>query len=148
MQIDVPSSSVTVLAPSAEAAPSLAERYRTVRRCTEGLCEPLETEDYVIQTMTDVSPTRWHLAHVSWFFETFILKPLLPGYEPLDAQYSYLFNSYYVQAAFDDLLRGHHFVGQEFKVDEGCFIGRITSCCCSVSYDDQIKAVLNGISSV
>ncbi len=98
MQIDVPSSSVTVLAPSAEAAPSLAERYRTVRRCTEGLCEPLETEDYVIQTMTDVSPTRWHLAHVSWFFETFILKPHLPGYEPLDPQYAYLFNSYYVQA--------------------------------------------------
>ncbi|MCH8963153.1 MAG: ergothioneine biosynthesis protein EgtB [Bacteroidetes bacterium] len=87
-----------VLAPSAEAAPSLAERYRAVRRCTERLCEPLETEDYVIQTMTDVSPTRWHLAHVSWFFETFILKPHLPGYEPLDPQYAYLFNSYYVQA--------------------------------------------------
>ena len=48
--------------------------------------------------MTDVSPTRWHLAHVSWFFETFILKPHLPGYEPLNPQYAYLFNSYYVQA--------------------------------------------------
>ena len=98
MQIDVPSSSVTVPALSGEAAPSLAERYRTVRQRTERLCDPLETEDYVIQTVTDVSPTRWHLAHVSWFFETFILKPYLPGYAPLDPRYAYLFNSYYVQA--------------------------------------------------
>ncbi len=89
---------MTVLAPSAGPTQTLAERYRAVRQRTEWLCEPLETEDYVIQTMTDVSPTRWHLAHVSWFFETFILKPHLPGYEPLDPQYAYLFNSYYVQA--------------------------------------------------
>src|SRR5262245_54781418 len=51
----------------------LIERYQQVRRFTEQLCEPLVTEDYVIQSMPDVSPTKWHIAHVSWFFETFLL---------------------------------------------------------------------------
>ena len=76
----------------------MAERYRTVRQFTEQLCETLVPEDYVVQTMEDVSPTKWHLAHVSWFFETFILKPHAAGYEPFDPRYAYLFNSYYVQA--------------------------------------------------
>nr|MDP2480234.1 hypothetical protein [Candidatus Palauibacterales bacterium] len=53
-------------------ATTLAERYRDVRAFTEALCAPLATEDYVVQTMEDVSPTKWHLAHVSWFFETFL----------------------------------------------------------------------------
>ena len=78
--------------------PGLLERYRTVRAFTHALCEPLVTEDYVVRTMTDVSPTKWHIAHTSWFFETFILTPYVPGYQPLDARYAYLFNSYYVQA--------------------------------------------------
>ncbi len=71
------------------------ERYQKVRRFTEHLCEPLVTEDYVIQSMPDVSPTKWHLAHVSWFFETFLLFPAVPGYQSLHPQYAYLFNSYY-----------------------------------------------------
>ncbi|MGH7633267.1 MAG: DinB family protein, partial [Gemmatimonadaceae bacterium] len=74
------------------------ERYRAVRAFTHALCAPLVTEDYVVRTMTDVSPTKWHIAHTSWFFETFILTPRVPGYQPLDARYAYLFNSYYVQA--------------------------------------------------
>src|SRR5690348_14692111 len=74
---------------------ALIERYREVRRFTERLCEPLITEDYVIQSMPDVSPTKWHLAHVSWFFETFLLFPAVPGYQSLHPQYAYLFNSYY-----------------------------------------------------
>ncbi len=69
--------------------------YQKVRRFSEKLCEPLVVEDYVIQSMPDVSPTKWHLAHVSWFFETFLLQPSLPGYRSLHPQYSYLFNSYY-----------------------------------------------------
>ena len=48
-----------------------------------------------MQSMPDVSPTKWHLAHTSWFFETFVLKPLVPGYQSLHPQYDYLFNSYY-----------------------------------------------------
>jgi len=72
-----------------------AERYRTVRALTEDLCAPLQTEDYVIQSMPDASPAKWHLAHSSWFFETFVLKPGLAGYAGSDPNYAYLFNSYY-----------------------------------------------------
>jgi ergothioneine biosynthesis protein EgtB len=76
----------------------LTERYAAVRAHTEALCAPLEVEDYVVSSMPDVSPTKWHLAHTSWFFETFLLAPHLPGYRPLNPRYSFLFNSYYVQA--------------------------------------------------
>jgi ergothioneine biosynthesis protein EgtB len=71
------------------------EQYSRVRRFSEQLCKPLVTEDYVIQSMPDVSPTKWHLAHVSWFFETFLLFPAIPDYQSLHPQYAYLFNSYY-----------------------------------------------------
>jgi ergothioneine biosynthesis protein EgtB len=77
---------------------TLADSYRQVRAWTHSLCEPLTTEDYVVSSMSDVSPTKWHLAHTSWFFETFVLGPHLDGYLPLDPRYAYLFNSYYVQA--------------------------------------------------
>jgi ergothioneine biosynthesis protein EgtB len=73
----------------------LAARYHEVRRLSEALCEPLVAEDYVIQSMPDVSPTKWHLAHTSWFFETFVLEPTSPGYQPFHPHFSYLFNSYY-----------------------------------------------------
>jgi ergothioneine biosynthesis protein EgtB len=76
-------------------ASSLAQRYRDVRALTTRLCEPLETEDLVVQSMPDVSPTRWHLAHTTWFFETFVIPEAIPGYKPLHPAYSYLFNSYY-----------------------------------------------------
>ena len=79
-------------------AGTLAESYRQVRAWTHALCEPLATEDFVVSSMPDVSPTKWHLAHTSWFFETFVLGPHVTGYRPLDARYAYLFNSYYVQA--------------------------------------------------
>ncbi|MBX6365315.1 MAG: ergothioneine biosynthesis protein EgtB [Gemmatimonadetes bacterium] len=76
----------------------LAARYAEVRAFTESLTEGLAAEDMVVQSMTDVSPTKWHLAHTSWFFETFVLLPHLDGYRPLHPAYAYLFNSYYVQA--------------------------------------------------
>jgi ergothioneine biosynthesis protein EgtB len=69
--------------------------YQKVRRTTEALCHPMEIEDYGIQSMPDASPAKWHLAHTSWFFETFILATSDPGFEPIDPAYSYLFNSYY-----------------------------------------------------
>jgi len=81
-----------------EAGDSIA-RYRRVRKLSEALCRPLQTEDYVLQTVPQASPTKWHLAHVSWFFETFMLGPYLPGYEPLEPRYRYLFNSYYDQVS-------------------------------------------------
>ncbi len=77
---------------------TLIRRYQHVRKFTERLCQPLLTEDYVIQAMPDVSPPKWHLAHTSWFFETFILAPASPGYRSPHPSYAYLFNSYYVAA--------------------------------------------------
>ena len=76
-------------------AMDLLERYRSVRAFTEDLCQPLAPEDCVIQSMPDVSPTRWHLAHTTWFFETFVLVRATSGYEPWDPRFEYLFNSYY-----------------------------------------------------
>src|SRR5271154_6391927 len=69
--------------------------YDAVRRLTENLCLPLVTEDFVVQSMPDVSPTKWHLAHTSWFFETFLLKPYASAYTEFDNHFGYLFNSYY-----------------------------------------------------
>ena len=76
---------------------TLPSRYKAVRRLTEALCAPLTAEDMVIQSMPDVSPPKWHLAHTTWFFETFILAPKLPGYRLFHPRYGYLFNSYYNQ---------------------------------------------------
>jgi ergothioneine biosynthesis protein EgtB len=73
----------------------LAGRYADVRSFTELLAEPLSAEDQTVQTMPDVSPTKWHRAHTTWFFETFVLGQHRPGYEPFDADYGFLFNSYY-----------------------------------------------------
>ena len=66
-----------------------------VRRTSEALIEPLNTEDLNLQGMADASPPKWHLAHTTWFFETFVLKPHHPDYVPADPRWSYLFNSYY-----------------------------------------------------
>ncbi len=77
---------------------SLRKRYEVVRSQTGFLCKPLVPEDYVIQTMEDVSPVKWHLAHTSWFFETFVLSEFISDYQPMHPKYAYLFNSYYVQA--------------------------------------------------
>jgi len=102
-------SPISVSPSPAQEAPALLGRYQEIRGTTEAVCRPLQTEDYVLQAMPDVSPTRWHLAHVSWFFETFLLRPSLPGYRPLDERYAVLFNSYYngVGPQFSRPARGH-----------------------------------------
>jgi ergothioneine biosynthesis protein EgtB len=73
----------------------LASRYRHVRETTETLAAPLSPEDQTVQSMPDVSPTKWHRAHTSWFFETFLLEPVVAGYRPFHPAFAYLFNSYY-----------------------------------------------------
>ncbi|MDN5780652.1 MAG: ergothioneine biosynthesis protein EgtB [Luteimonas sp.] len=73
---------------------SLAERYRAVRGRSIALASPLSAEDAMVQSMPDASPTKWHLAHTTWFFERFVLGAR-PGYVPVDAHWDYLFNSYY-----------------------------------------------------
>lgn len=74
---------------------SLADRFTKVRRYTEYICEPLATEDYVVQPVDYVSPPKWHLAHTTWFFEELILVPFYKNYRRFHPQYSFLFNSYY-----------------------------------------------------
>ena len=70
-------------------------RYRDVRDLTERLAAPLSAEDQTVQSMPDTSPTTWHRAHTTWFFETFLLDPAVEGYESFHPGYGYLFNSYY-----------------------------------------------------
>lgn len=77
------------------AASVLSSRFERVRAATEALCAPLQVEDYGLQSMPDASPAKWHLAHTSWFFETFVLAAFVPGHAPLHAGWDYLFNSYY-----------------------------------------------------
>ena len=81
--------------PSVASSTSLLAGYRAVRRQSEILCEPLEPEDFVVQSMPDASPVKWHLAHTTWFFETFILKAAIADYRPRFPRYNFLFNSYY-----------------------------------------------------
>ena len=73
----------------------LLDRYRAVRARTLALAEPLSAEDQLVQSMPDASPTKWHLAHTSWFFETFVLAPHAPSYQAFDPRFAFLFNSYY-----------------------------------------------------
>jgi ergothioneine biosynthesis protein EgtB len=79
----------------AQRADLLATRFAEVRQTTEVLATPLTPEDQTVQSMPDVSPTKWHRAHTSWFFETFLLEPTLAGYRSFHPAFAYLFNSYY-----------------------------------------------------
>ena len=95
-------------------SPSILDQYRRVRLASAVIVEPLEPEDCCIQSMPDVSPLKWHLAHTTWFFETFVLKPGLPGYQTPDSRFESLFNSYY------------NSVGQQFARSERGFLSRPT----------------------
>lgn len=82
--------SQTILAPE-----SLGERLRATRELTMALAEPLSDADATVQPTLDASPSKWHLAHTSWFFETFVLRAFVPGYRLFDERWPFLFNSYY-----------------------------------------------------
>ena len=97
----MPKSSVR---PAATAEPALADRYRATRDLSEALVGPLSEADATIQSMEDASPAKWHLAHTTWFWETFLLRDRLPGHAPYDERFPFLFNSYY-EAEGDRLLR-------------------------------------------
>jgi ergothioneine biosynthesis protein EgtB len=89
----VTTSNMPAPAPSRKA---LLSHYKQVRQFFLDLCKPLAIEDYVVQSMSDVSPTKWHLAHTSWFFEALLLNQVIPNYQSLHPQFAFLFNSYYI----------------------------------------------------
>ena len=74
---------------------NLLQKYQAVRAASEAICRPLQKEDYVVQPVVDVSPPKWHLGHITWFWEAFILSQHQPGYQPYNPDYNYVFNSYY-----------------------------------------------------
>ena len=86
---------MTMTSPAFDA---LLARYTAVRGRSLALAAPLSPEDCAAQSMPDASPTKWHLAHTTWFFEQFVLGPHDPGYQPFHPDYAFLFNSYYVSA--------------------------------------------------
>jgi ergothioneine biosynthesis protein EgtB len=77
------------------AATSLSARYKAARLATQQLCRPLSPEDMMVQSCAEASPVKWHLAHTSWFFETFVLREFVAGYQPFHPEFRWLFNSYY-----------------------------------------------------
>src|SRR5438094_10362705 len=85
-------------APGANIRRTWSEAFQTVRAETERRAAPLSAEDQIVQSMADASPTKWHRAHTTWFFEQFLLVPHFAGYRVFDEQFAYLFNSYYVAA--------------------------------------------------
>ncbi len=90
-----PSSSARGYLPATSCRSDLALRYAQVRAHSLALAEPLSAEDQCVQSMPDASPTKWHLAHTSWFFEAVVLAPHVPDLRPFDRRFSHLFNSYY-----------------------------------------------------
>lgn len=93
---------------TAESCIDLLSQYRHIRSLSERYCAPLEHEDYGLQACAETSPAKWHLAHTSWFFETFLLKPFVANYQPYNDRFEYLFNSYYngIGAQFPRAQRG------------------------------------------
>jgi len=74
---------------------NLLEQYRSVRKASEDICRPLQKEDYVVQPVADTSPPKWHLGHITWFWEAFVLEKYKPGYKVYKPEYHFVFNSYY-----------------------------------------------------
>ena len=91
---------------------SILTSFLQVRALTEKLCEPLETEDYLLQAMPDASPAKWHLAHTTWFFEAFIVEPFKAGYMRYDESFFFLFNSYYKTAGAHLLRANRGFISR------------------------------------
>jgi len=86
---------MTLSRPITQAASALRDKFRDVRATSLALAAPLSAEDQCVQSMPDASPTKWHLAHTSWFFEAVVLAPHATGYTPFDRRFFHLFNSYY-----------------------------------------------------
>ena len=91
----MPTQTTAPRTPKTAPATSLLARYKAVRQTTGDLCQPLTPEDLMVQSCSEASPVKWHLAHTSWFFETFVLREFVAGYQPFHPDFHWLFNSYY-----------------------------------------------------
>ena len=115
------------------ALPEPAQQYCTVRGFTEHLAAPLSAEDQTVQTMADVSPTSWHRAHTTWFFETFVLAPGTDGYHWVDDRYRFLFNSYYEAVGRRQARAERGFITRPGIAEVAHYRGRSTAACSSSS---------------
>jgi len=88
----MPTATMPLAAPSGK---PFIDQYQQVRLLSEAIASPLSDADATVQSMDDASPAKWHLAHTTWFFETFVLRDHVPRYRPFDPRFAYLFNSYY-----------------------------------------------------
>jgi ergothioneine biosynthesis protein EgtB len=86
---------IAAVANNASAVAPLLTRFEAVRAATLNFCQPLSPEDLMVQSSPEASPVKWHLAHTSWFFETFVLREFVAGYQPFHPDFQWLFNSYY-----------------------------------------------------
>jgi ergothioneine biosynthesis protein EgtB len=115
-EIDLPDAQPSA---HADALPPLAERYAATRRLSEALITPLSEADAALQSMQDASPAKWHLAHTTWFFETFLLRDRVPGYRLFDERWPFLFNSYY-EGEGDRIARARRGMLSRPTVEEIC----------------------------
>src|ERR1700677_1078266 len=90
---------MTPASATTEKTPRLFEEFSRVRRQSEQLCIPLSPEDMMVQSCAEASPVKWHLAHTTWFFETFLLREFLPGYREFNPDFHWLFNTYYTSVS-------------------------------------------------
>ncbi|MEH6516235.1 MAG: ergothioneine biosynthesis protein EgtB [Halioglobus sp.] len=114
---------------------SMQQQFQMTREQSLEICAPLENEDYSLQAEAFTSPPKWHLAHTSWFFETFILKPFAPGYVPVNAHYEVLFNSYY------------NGIGEQFPRHQRGLLSRPTVADV-VAYRGQVDAAMTALLAI
>ncbi|NDP47461.1 MAG: ergothioneine biosynthesis protein EgtB [Sulfuriferula multivorans] len=124
-----------MMSPRVEQRSSLIETYQRVRARSETLCAPLSAEDCMIQTAAEASPAKWHLAHTSWFFETFLLKAYRSGYQEYHPAYPYLFNSYYEQLGAFQRREGRGFLSRPSIEDIYSYRAYVDECMIELLHD-------------
>ncbi len=140
---DPANDSLAVASSAKDARESWLEAFRAIRAETERRATPLSAEDQVIQSMPDASPTKWHRAHVTWFFEQFLLRPFAPGYRVFDERFAYLFNSYYVAAGPRKARPQRGLITRPTASEVGAYRAHVDAAICSLveSAEDLSKLI-------
>ena len=140
---DPANDSLAVASSAKDARESWLAAFRAIRAETERRATPLSAEDQVIQSMPDASPTKWHRAHVTWFFEQFLLRPFAPGYRVFDERFAYLFNSYYVAAGPRKARPQRGLITRPTASEVGAYRAHVDAAICSLveSAEDLSKLI-------